>query len=253
VIKNHFTLRVDGITIAGQSYLPDDDSGYPAVCLCHGVPSGNPPEPGDGGYPALAERFCSHRYPVFFFNFRGAGDSGGNFDMPGWTRDLRAVADYILGLDTLQSKQLYLVGFSGGAAASVYVTARDTRISGLVVCACPADFSLFSQRGDAQSIVDNYRQAGIIRDADFPESAQAWLNAFVPITPEKHVGGIAPRPLYIIHGSEDDVVPVSHAARLFEKAGEPKELKIMAEAGHRLRREPEVIAAILDWLERQRT
>jgi pimeloyl-ACP methyl ester carboxylesterase len=253
VIKDHFTLQVDGINIAGQSFLPDDDSGYPTVCFCHGVPSGSPPEPGDGGYPELAERFCSYRYPVFFFNFRGAGDSGGNFDMPGWTRDLQAVADYILGLDTLHGKRLYLVGFSGGAAASVYVTARDKRISGLIACACPADFSLFSQRGDARSIVDNYRQTGVIRDADFPPSAQAWLDSFIPVTPEKHVGGISPRPLYIIHGSEDDVVPVSHAARLFDKAGDPKELKIVAGAGHRLRQEPEVIAAIFDWLEWQRT
>jgi pimeloyl-ACP methyl ester carboxylesterase len=248
VIKDFFVLELDGISIVGQSFLPDDDSGYPSVCLCHGVPSGNAPEPGDGGYPELAERFCHEYYPVFFFNFRGAGDSGGNLDMPGWTRDLQAVADYILGLDTIRSDRLYLVGFSGGAAASVYVALKNSRISGVAACACPADFSLFQERGDAQTIVDNYRTIGAIRDPDFPESAQAWLDSFKSVTPEDHVAGIAPRPLLIVHGSEDDIVPVSHAHRLFEKAGEPKKMVIVNGAGHRLRREPEVIRTVLDWL-----
>ena len=250
MIKDYFALEVDGIAIVGQSFLPDEDFGYPPVCLCHGVPSGNPPEPGDGGYPELAERICSQNYPVFIFNFRGAGDSGGNLDIPGWTRDLQAVADYILSLDTVRSERLYLVGFSAGAATSVYVASKDSRISGVAACACPADFSLFLERGDPQSIVDRYREIGAIRDADFPESAEAWLNGFVPITPADHIAGIAPRPLLVIHGSEDDVVPVNHTHRLFERAGEPKQLVIVEGAGHRLRREPEVIKALLDWLKK---
>jgi len=248
VIKDYFALEVDGIAIVGQSFLPVTDSGYPAVCICHGVPSGNPPDPDDGGYPELAERISSQGYPVFIFNFRGAGDSGGNLDMPGWTRDLQAVADYILSLDVVRRGRLYLVGFSAGVATSVYVAANDSRISGVAACACPANFSLFGERGDAQSIVDRYREIGAIRDADFPESAEAWLNDFIPITPENHVAGIAPRTLLIIHGTADDVVPVSHARRLFEKAGEPKQLLVVRDAGHRLRRDPEVIQAVLSWL-----
>lgn len=250
--KDYFVIDVDGIAITGQQFLPEEDSGYPAVCLCHGVPSGNPPDPNDGGYPALAEAFCRQKYPVFMFNFRGSGDSGGNFDMPGWTRDLQAVVDYILQLENNRTRGLYLVGFSGGAATSVYVASQDDRVSGVAACACPADFSLFSERGGAQAIVDHYREIGIIRDADFPESAQDWLDSFLPVTPVDHVGEIAPRSLIIIHGSEDDVVPVSHASRMFEKAGEPKELIVIEGAGHRLRQEPEVIKAVLDWLEKCR-
>ena len=248
MIKDYFVLDVDGISIVGQSFLPDNDSGFPSVCLCHGVPSGSPPEAGDGGYPELAERICAEDYPVFFFNFRGAGDSGGNLDIKGWTRDLQAVADYILGLDMVHSNRLYLVGFSGGAATSVYVASQDNRISGVAACACPADFSLLQGRSDAQTIVENYRTIGAIRDADFPVSAEEWLDSFTSFTPEVYVAGIAPRPLLIVHGSEDNVVPVDHARRLYEKAGDPKQMIIINGSGHRLRREPEVIGAILEWL-----
>jgi len=252
VYKDYFAITVDGIAIVGQEFLPAEDSGYPAVCLCHGVPSGNPPDPNDGGYPALAETFCAQQYPVYIFNFRGAGDSGGNFDLPGWTRDLLSVVDYILGLEINRNRGLFLVGFSGGAAVSIYVASRDNRVSGVAACACPADFSLFSERGGPQAIVDGYRRIGIIRDADFPQSAQAWLNAFLPVTPVDHVDEIAPRPLLLVHGTEDDVVPISHARRLFEIAGEPKELKVIGGAGHRLRREPDVVIAVLEWLKKNR-
>jgi len=248
VHKDYFTIEVDGIAIIGQESLPAEDTGYPVVCLCHGVPSGNPPDPDDGGYPALAETICGQQYPVYIFNFRGAGDSGGNFDMPGWTRDLQSVVDYILGLENNKNRGAYLVGYSGGAATSVYVASKDNRVSGVAACACPADFSLFSERGDAQAIVDHYREIGTIRDADFPGSAQAWLDDFISVTPVDHVGNIAPRPLILIHGSEDDVVPISHARRLFEKAGEPRKLMVIEGAGHRLRHEPDVVQAVLDWL-----
>lgn len=250
--RNYFVIQVDGIAIVGQEFLPAEDSGYPAVCLCHGVPSGNPPDPGDGGYPALAEVFCEQKYPVFFFNFRGAGDSGGNFDMAGWIRDLQSIVSYILWLENYGNRGLYLVGFSGGAAVSIYVASRDERISGVAACACPADFSLFSERGDPQAIVDHYREIGAIRDADFPASAQAWLDNFLPFTPVDHVGKISPRPILLVHGSDDDVVPVSHVRRLFGKAGEPRKLTLIEGAGHRLRRVPEVVQAVLDWLEQCR-
>jgi fermentation-respiration switch protein FrsA (DUF1100 family) len=38
------------------------------------------------------------------------------------------------------------------------------------------------------------------------------------------VGRLAPRPLFIIHGDADSLVPVHHAQMLYEAAGEPKEL-----------------------------
>jgi dipeptidyl aminopeptidase/acylaminoacyl peptidase len=252
VFRDYFVIEVDGIAIVGQTFVPAIEYQYPVVCLCHGAPSGNPPNPDDGGYPVLAEIICRLGYHVVFFNFRGVGDSGGSFAMPGWTRDLQAVVDYILGLEGNSNRGLYLVGFSAGAATSIYVAARDNRVSGVAACACPADFSLFLERGDPEAIVAGYREIGAIRDADFPASAQEWLDDFVPITPTDHVARIAPRPLLLVHGSQDDVVPVAHAHRLYDTAGEPKRLVVVEGAGHRLRREPAVIKAVTDWLDQCR-
>jgi dipeptidyl aminopeptidase/acylaminoacyl peptidase len=248
LIKDFFVLQVDGISIVGQSFLPDSTNRYPAVCLCHGAPSGSPPEPGDGGYPALAERFCSEGYAAFFFNFRGAGDSGGNMDVYGWTRDLEAVIGYLFELEGVDSSRLSLVGFSAGAATSVYVASKDERVASVAACACPAHFGLFTESGEPQAIIERYREIGAIRDDDFPPSVEGWFHDLKIVTPLDHVADIAPRPLLLVHGGQDETVPVEHARQLYKKAGNPKKLVIIDDAGHRLRRDERVIRAVLDWL-----
>ena len=242
-------LTVDGISIVGQIYLPDESAAYPAVCLCHGVPSGNPPDPADGGYPTLAERICRKNYAVFYFNFRGTGDSGGNFDLLGWTRDLQAVVDYLYDLKNIDSSRIFLVGFSGGAATSVYVASKDSRVSGIAACACPAHFGLLMGRDTPQATIDRYRSIGIIRDDDFPETTESWFDNLRKVQPIDHVAGIAPRPLLLVHGKLDETVPVSHAHELFARAGEPKHLVVLETAGHRLRQEEKAVVTVLDWLD----
>ena len=39
-------------------------------------------------------------------------------------------------------------------------------------------------------------------------------------------------PLLVIHGQQDDIVPVEQGIRLFEAANEPKSLVILPTAGH---------------------
>ncbi|HEM61335.1 MAG TPA: alpha/beta hydrolase, partial [Chloroflexi bacterium] len=51
--------------------------------------------------------------------------------------------------------------------------------------------------------------------------------------PLRWVSGIAPRPLLIIHGENDPYVSVEDARRLYDRAGQPKELWIAPGAGHR--------------------
>jgi len=248
MIKDLTIVPVDNISIVGRLFLPDLDVKHPLVCLCHGAPSGDPPQPDDGGYPELAERICRKGLAVYFFNFRGTGESGGNMDLAGWTRDLQAVLDYLWSLDSFDKSHLSLVGFSAGAAVSIYVASKDTRVSGVAACACPAEIAPFNQDNNWQSLIDHFREIGAIRDDGFPPSVQEWVADCQRIHPINHITGIAPRPLLIVHGSEDSVVPVEHAQRLYEKAGLPKRLVILDGAGHRLRRDKRVVDTILNWL-----
>ncbi len=60
----------------------------------------------------------------------------------------------------------------------------------------------------------------------------------------------APRPLLLLHGTDDDVVSVDDAQRIADAHGSA-ELRIVAHAGRRLRHDPRAVASVLGWLDRQ--
>lgn len=245
-IKSVF-LKVDGLELASELYIPQENKPHPALCICHGIPAA-PHDPTDRGYATLAQRFCHAGFITLIFNFRGAGKSQGNFDIRGWSRDLHAAIDFLSTLKEINKKRICLLGFSGGAAVSVYVTAHDPRVSSLATCACPTNFGFFASKEEVPSTIQHFREIGVIRDKDFPPSVEDWLNGFETISPIHWIDKISSRPLLLVHGDADEVVPLEHAHELYQKAKEPKELAIIPGAKHKLRLEAEAMATVLDWL-----
>jgi len=240
-------LKADGIELVSELYVPSGDMIHPALCICHGIPA-SPPDPTDKGYALLAQRFCHAGFTTLIFNFRGAGRSEGNLDILGWTRDLQAVLDFLYNLEEVDKTRFCLLGFSGGAAVSVYIAAHDTRVSSVVICACPADFHSLSQREAPLDTIQRFREIGSIRDKNFPPSIEEWQRGFETISPINWIDKISPRPLLLVHGDADELIPLEHAHRLYQKAEEPKELKIIPGAMHRLRLEEPAMDFVLDWL-----
>jgi dipeptidyl aminopeptidase/acylaminoacyl peptidase len=250
-MKTNFILKADSIHIPGEVYLPGNSiSPAPALILCHGIPSGQPNQPGDAGYPGLARRFCEAGFISLIFSFRGAGEAEGNLDMLSWTRDLKAAIDYLADLIEVDKSRICLLGSSAGAAVSVYITANDPRIASVVTFACPAEFGFLTDRRQVVGTIDHLRSIGVIKDADFPQSVDGWVDGFSEVAPIKWIDKISPRPVLLIHGDKDDLVPVEQARELFAKAGEPKELIIIPGAGHRLRLEEKAVIAALNWLKK---
>jgi len=240
-------FSADGLELVGQLYIPAQDKAHLALCICHGIPV-HPPDPTDKGYALLAQRFCGAGFVTLIFNFRGTGRSQGNLDILGWTRDLQAALDHLYDLKGIDKTRVCLLGFSGGAAVSVYVAAHDRRVSLVVTCACPADFAALSQKETPAETIGRFRQIGAIRDNDFPPSIEDWQRGFEMVCPVKWVDRISPRPLLLVHGDADELIPIEHAHRLYQKAKEPKELKIIPGGKHRLRLEKAAMDFVLDWL-----
>ena len=91
----------------------------------------------------------------------------------------------------------------------------------------------------------------MITDPQFPPSVDAWSRQFRDIRAVACVGRYAPRPLLVIHGSDDEVVP-SFDARVVADAHGSAELRLIYGAGHSLRHDPRAVAVLLGWLDRQR-
>ena len=240
-------LKVDGLDLVGELHIPSRDKLNPALCICHGIPA-VPPNPTDRGYTLLAQRFCHAGFITLIFNFRGTGKSEGNLDVLGWSRDLQVALDFLYNLKDIDKNHFCLLGFSGGAAVSVYTAANDPRVSLVITCACPADFHSLSQRETPLDTIQRFRQIGSIRDKDFPPSIKEWEKGFETVSPINWIDKISPRPLLLVHGDADELIPLEHAHKLYQKAKEPKELKIIPGAKHKMRLEKAAMAFILDWL-----
>jgi len=238
--EDPINLSVDGLDIIGRLHVPErvDKTPGPGLIICHGIPA-QVKAADDQGYPLLARRFCGAGFTTLIFNFRGCGLSGGNFDMLGWSRDLRAAIEFL----HPKVDCLWLMGFSAGAVISICVAAQDSRVSGLVSCACPVNFKFGNVDG-----LELARRGGIIKDADFPPSLEEWSKGFVAVNPIKWVSKLSPRPLLLIQGDRDEVVPLEQVWSLYHQAKEPKEIRVIPGAGHRLRLDETAMKLALDWL-----
>lgn len=219
------------------------------LVLCHGFPSGprgaaNSAET----YPDLADRLATEaEWVVLSFNFRGTGDSEGDFSLGGWLNDLRAAIDFLLAQDDVDG--VWLCGFSTGGALAICAAAEDERVQGVATMAAPADFDEWAD--DPERFLAYAREVGVIRSADFPSDKSKWAAELRDTRASSAAGKIPPRPLLVVHGSEDDVVSVLEARQLADAADGSVELRVLTGAGHRLRHDPRAIAVLLGWLDRQ--
>jgi len=251
MVARELMLDAGGINIRGTVVLPSKRGEWPLAILCHGIPSGAAPVPGDTGYEALARRCVEGGAAACFFNFRGTGLSEGDFSLGGWSLDLDAV------LDAAQSARgafegcgrgnIALMGFSGGGAISIICAARRRGLAGVASLSSPAAFSLLLTREGMGDFIAHSRAIGIIRDPSYPPSQDQYYEEMLAYNPVDYVGRVAPTPLLVIHGDEDDTVPVEEAYRLYEAANEPKELYIVAWGGHKLRLNPEAMDKAVSW------
>ena len=246
------TIRSGDLHLAGNLFRPAKPAiePPPGLVLCHGFPAG----PGGAAtsgqtYPELSEYLAAEAgWVVLTFNFRGTGASPGDFSLGGWLDDLRAAIDHLVATERVSG--VWLAGSSTGGALAICQAAEDERVRGVATLAAPATFSAWAR--DPSSFLDHARAIGVVSDPDHPRDPDAWARELREIRPLSVVAKIPPRSLLIIHGSDDETVPLDDARALTE-AAETAELRVVNQAGHRLRHDPRAVAVLLGWLEDEAT
>jgi uncharacterized protein len=194
-------------------------------------------------FPELADRIARDTgWLALAFSFRGAGRSAGSFSPSGWLGDLQAA----VALLRPEVASVFLIGFGFGGTLALRAAALDPAIGGVALLGTPSD--LLAWASDVDALAAAAADAGYHRSA--PADHDTWADDLRAIDPLGSAAAIPPRPLLIVHGSDDQEVPIVDGRALSDAAEGAGELRIIAMAGHRLRHDPRAVALLLGWLQR---
>lgn len=187
--------------------------------------------------------FVEQGYTCLLYDMREHGPSSGTgkgftygimerWDVVGACRYMKRVQGFA---------RVAAIGTSVGAAATIMAAAAAKADVDCVVAENPMLTAAQLQNVLIQRVVGPLLRGTFVSRplfALFRKIASVWLNARLGNIPSQRcqshhvIQQIAPRPLLLMHGTFDEIVPASHGQLLFDLAQEPKEFWLLPEASH---------------------
>ena len=243
-------IRDDGIQLSAVLEKPEGSGRCPLVILLHGFSSTR--NRTHNVLAAAAMRDAG--FATLRFDLYGHGESGGEFrnhTLYKWISNTLAVIDFVRQNGWTE---LYLSGHSqGGLVAALAAGMERDRIRGLILRA-PAfmipqaarDGNLLGKTFDPDHVPDSVTAVnGLELNGNYIRTAQA-------VRAEDAADGYK-GPVLILHGDEDDTVPLADSRRMAERYADC-ELAVLSGETHHFDRHPEQMQALIrTWMKKIRS
>ncbi|NQV57709.1 MAG: alpha/beta hydrolase [Rhodospirillales bacterium] len=277
------TFDWNGIEISGILDVPDGGDGNPrpAFAVLHGFGSTKH----SGSSPALGKILNDRGYITLRIDMPGCGDSGGDRGRLICLEQVevaKRAIDYLETRSEVAPRRIGLIGASFGAAVSIYTAGDDARVAAVISSGgwgngarkakvihpppekwekllsmmeegrnkVAAGEKMMVPRFDIVPIPQHLR--GQIDELSLMEFDVETAISIFDFRPEDMVGKIAPRPLLLLHPTDDTVTPSSESVELLKRAGTPTDCHFLSEVDHFLFSENDDRAGhiIDDWLDK---
>lgn len=239
-----------GARLPGYLMLAAGPGAHPAALLLHGYP-------GNEKNLDLAQSLRRAGVHVLFIHYRGTWGAEGTFRIDHMHRDALAAIDFLrdnAGVYAIDPSRIAVIGHSMGGFAALRTAAADDRVACAVGMAA-ANLGAYAQRSAE-------RKAGFAAYSDNLFMLEGWDGATALRELEANAGefqlgslgpALADRPVLLVTGTGDQVVPVAVQRDLAERWGDDGPLLTTLEipgdhafAGDRLALQRAVIEWMMD-------
>ncbi len=221
-------------TIRGNFVVPKIEGPFPGVCKFHGLPGG------PNQVRGVATKLAQAGFAVLTFDFRGFRFSDGLFRLAGQIEDAKAAIGHLLESELTINSWSGVYAASWGGAVAICAIAQDSRVNVVCLRAPVYDTLWFATSPMIRPAVDYIVETdpSQIRGIDNHKTQKLILERMVEDAkihnPMNEISKVSPRPMLIIHGSDDVGIDLAGVKRLYELAGEPKDLVVVEGANHEL-------------------
>jgi len=216
----------DGLQLKGW-FLPSPSGDKRTLLMCHGW--------GDNKGELLRQTYFLNENAGFnlcYFDFRSHGESEGEITTIGGleTRDFDAAVAWLRANKPDLSDRVGVFGLSMGAAVTVASMPNHPDLRCAVVESPFSDYQGVIRRWAWNHLkVPKFPFIDVVLWMLRARVGDSKIDQFNPV---EAAGRIAPRPLLVIGGECDDLMPVEDVRRVFAAAREPKKLWIVPGAFH---------------------
>lgn len=252
-------FRNEGQCLVGILHIPDDLASRggraPGIVMFHGF-TGNKVE-AHRLFVHVARRLCDYGFIVFRFDFRGSGDSDGDFEdmtIPGEVSDARRALTLLMRQRYVDRSRVGVLGLSMGGRVAAILASMDRRIR-FVVLYAPALGSLRERMLSwmPREYMDILDRGGAVEVSPGWYLKKRFFETVDYIVPSDVMRDIR-APILIVHGDKDQIIPLDEVKRCFDLVkdlDDRNELYIVSGGDHTFSKREhtrEVIDKTLNWL-----
>lgn len=244
--------------LVGILHLPNhlkQDRKTPGVVMFHGF-TGNKTE-AHRLFVQVARRLCDAGFTVLRFDFRGSGDSDGEFEdmtLPGEVDDAKAALTFLTRQRRVDRDKIGVIGLSMGGRVATILASEDDRVKFAVLYSAALgplrDRFLSQMSKDKLEKLNSGEAVEILNGWYLKKSFFDTVDYLIPF----NIMSSIRIPMLIIHGDQDFLVPLEEAERgygIINGLNDKNELYIVKGGDHTFSKKEhtiEVINKTLSWL-----